>query len=129
MPISSALLEKRFYETVTEKIFRDGVFGLDNKQNEAAQSAKEMMRSKRSYWRTAANLTVRKLFPSYRDMQLIPWYSFVDGRPWLLPAAWVYRWFYTAVHKFGKSKDLLLEPYVKRTVIEEREQLIHDWGL
>ena len=24
-------------------------------------------------------------------MQLVPWYHFVDGRPWLLPAAWAMR--------------------------------------
>lgn len=129
MPLSSKVLDEHFYEAVTEKMFCDGIFGLENEKNATAHSAKEIKRSKNSYWRTAAVLTVKKLFPSYRDMQLIPWYSFVDGRPWLLPAAWIYRWFYTGTHKFGKSKDLLLEPYVQRAVIEEREQLIRDWGL
>lgn len=129
MPLESAPLEENFYEAVTEKMFCDGIFGLENEQNEAAHSAKEIKRSSKPYWQAAIGMMIHHLFPPYRDIQLIPWYSFVDGRPWLLPAAWVYRWFYTATHKFRDSKDLLLEPIAKRSVIERREQLIRDWGL
>ena len=110
-------------------MFNDGMFGLENEQNEAAHAAKEIKRSKDSYWISAAKLTIHRLFPPYQDMQLVPWYSFVDSRPWLLPLAWVYRWFYTATHKFKQSKDLLTEPFAKRKVIEKRENLIRGWGL
>ena len=129
MPLPAGPLEKAFFEEVTDKVFRDGTFGLHNEQNEAAHSAKELSRAEAPYWQTALALTWRKLFPPYRDMQLVPWYHFVDGRPWLLPAAWVYRWFYTARHKFSQSKALLAEPFAKRSVIEERKQLIDRWGL
>lgn len=129
MPIESAALDTDFYAEVTAKMFNDGVFGLENRQNVAAHSAKEIKRSNNSYWLAAARLTLHRLFPPYRDMQLVPWYRFVDGRPWLLPAAWVYRWFYTVTHKFKQSRDLLLEPYNRRKIIEKREKLISGWGL
>ena len=129
MPLKSAAIEPGFYEAVTDKMFNDGIFGLKNEQNEAAHSAKEMKKSELPYWMTAVVLTFKKLFPPYRDMQLIPWYRFVDGRPWLMPAAWVYRWFYTATHKFRASRDLLMEPFEKRRIIEKREKMIRDWGL
>ena len=129
MPLDDLPLDEKFFREVTEKTFRDGTFGLHNEQNEAAHSAKEIRRAEEPYWKTTLALTVKKLFPPYRDMQLIPWYSFVDGRPWLLPVAWVYRWFYTAIHKFRKSRDLLTEPFLKREVIERREAYIRRWGL
>lgn len=129
MPLKSFSIENGFYETVTDKIFNDGIFGLKNEQNIAARSAKEIKKSKLPYWMITACLTWKKLFPSYRDMQLVPWYKFVDGRPWLMPVAWVYRWFYTGTHKFKLSKDFLLEPFKKRKIIEKREQMIRDWGL
>lgn len=122
-------LEEGFGAFVTEKMFRDGVFGLENEQNEAAHTAKEVKRAKRPYWLTALGLTLRKLFPPYEDMQLIPWYSFVDGRPWLLPVAWVYRWGYCLIHKRKHGERLLAEPFAKRASVEKREQLIRDWGL
>lgn len=129
MPIKTAMLDEDFYSEITAKTFNDGLFGLENEQNEAAHFAKEIKRSRTPYWLTAVRLTVYRLFPPYRDMQLIPWYRFVDGRPWLLPAAWIYRWFYTATHKFKWSKNLLAEPYSKRKIIEKREKMISGWGL
>lgn len=129
MPVKTGTLDMNFYSEVTAKMFNDGIFGLENSQNEAAHSAKEIKRSDASYWQTAVKLTIHRLFPPYRDIQLVPWYRFVDGRPWLLPAAWVYRWFYTIFHKFKWSRDLLMEPYSKRKVIEKREKMISGWGL
>lgn len=129
MPLKSNEIEKEFYETVTDKIFNDGIFGLENEQNIAARSAKDIKKSKLPYWIVIVSITWKKLFPAYRDMQLVPWYKFVDGRPWLMPFAWIYRWFYTAKHKFKSSWDFLLEPLKKRKIIEKREQMISDWGL
>lgn len=129
MPLASGDLASSFFEEVTSKTFRDGTFGLSNEQNEAAHSAKEIQRSGKPYWVTALALTWKKLFPPYKDMQLIPWYSFVDGRPWLMPAAWVYRWFYTATHKYRHTKELLIEPIAKRDIINKRKNLINSWKL
>lgn len=129
MPLVSGDLENGFFEEVTSKTFRDGTFGLHNEQNEAAHSAKEIQRSGKPYWITTLALTWKKLFPPYKDMQLIPWYSFVDGRPWLMPAAWIYRWFYTATHKSRHTRELLVEPIVKRDIIKERKNLINSWKL
>ena len=129
MPLSPGRLSESFFEEVTGKAFCDGVFGLHNEENEGAHAAKELKRGDKPYWQTALMLTWRQLFPSYRDMQLVPWYGFLDGRPWLLPVAWVYRWFYGATHKFERGKALLTQPFTRREVIEKREQLIDRWGL
>ena len=129
MPLPHQELEDRFFESITEKAFRDGTFGLHNEENDRARSAKEIKRSDRQYWMTAAALTVHKLFPPYRNMQLIPWYSWVDGRPWLLPAAWIYRWGYCLVKKRKQGMDLLTEPFARKSDIEKRKNLISSWGL
>lgn len=70
-----------------------------------------------------------RLFPSYEDMRTIPWYSFLDGHPWMLPLAWVYRYGYCLKHKFTQGKQALTEPYVRKKEIEERCSYISDWGL
>lgn len=129
MPIPHCNPGEKFYLEATRKTFQDGLFGAKNAENRIGVSAKVIRRSRFPYLPTALGMTVRKLFPPYRDMQLIPWYSFVDGRPYLLPAAWLYRFYYCARNKFRHSKKLLAEPYVRRKAIEERERLISDWGL
>ena len=129
MPLSPFLLEEAFAEQVTEKLFRDGTFGLFNHENAGAHVAKEVKRSDQAYGITSARLILKKLFPPYEDLQLIPWYSFVDGRPWFLPAAWVYRWFYCLFHKGKYSGELLTEPVRLKTSIQKREELLKQWGL
>lgn len=129
LPLDGKPLEEAVYEKLTEKTFRDGVFGLENRQNAGAHTAKEVRRREGSYLGNAVALTLRKAFPSYEHMQLIPWYSWVDGKPWLLPAAWVYRWFYCLKNKRDHSVDLVAEPFAKRGMVEEREALLRDWGL
>lgn len=118
-----------FLRETTKKVFRDGIFGLKNEENTASRSAKEIRRSAASYRKTALGLVLKDLFPPYRNMQLVPQYAWVDKKPWLLPAAWVYRWFYCLKHKPGKSLDHLLEPYEKKEAIEARERYLERWGL
>lgn len=37
---------------------------------------------------------MRLAFPSYNRMKNIPYIRFIEGRPWLTPYAWCYRFFY-----------------------------------
>lgn len=132
MPLKKKLPEKAFIDLATEKTFDDGIFGLANTGNAGAGAAKEIKRMKesgRSYGNSTFLYLVKKIFPPYEDMNLVPWYRFVDGRPWLLPAAWVYRWGYCLLHKRSESKALITEPFARKKAIEEREQLLHTWGL
>ena len=129
MPLGEKHLDESFYREVTLKTFEDGLFGLENKKNAGAHTAKEIKRSEKAYLTGALRLSMHKLFPPYRDMQLIPWYAWVDGKPWLMPAAWVYRWIYCIRNKKNDSMDLLAEPFTMRETVEKREALIRSWGL
>ncbi|MBR4445220.1 MAG: nucleotidyltransferase family protein [Solobacterium sp.] len=129
MPLEHGKIDPVFLKQITDKTFHDGIFGLDNEQNAGAHTAKEIERSKGNYLLGSLMIIIRLLFPPYRDMQLIPWYSFVDGRPWLMPIAWVYRWFYCITHKLKSSFQKLSEPVRLRKTIKQREIYIKDWGL
>lgn len=129
MPLKPMIPEETFYQKVMEKTFQDGTFGLNNQENTGANATKEILRDDRDYLRSSLKLTMSKLFPPYEDMQLIPWYSFVDGRPWLLPAAWIYRWFYCARHKLSHGADLLTEPLLRKEKILQRQDYLQKWGL
>lgn len=129
MPYTGKVLDEDFAAQVTEKVFVDGNFGLENEENDVGVAAKTAKRSSEPYISTAIKITIRKLFPPYRDMKLIPWYSFVDGRPWLLPAAWIYRFFFCMKNKFSHSQTLLEQPFVKKKEIDERQKFLDKWGL
>ena len=128
MPLSVPLDEK-FYQEISAKVVRDGLFGLENEDNVGATEAKVYKQGKGSYFLSMLGHIRHRLFPPYEEMQLIPWYKFVDGRPWLLPVAWIYRWGYCLVKKKDESMDKLLRPYKAKDKIEERIGYINHWGL
>lgn len=128
MPLSVPL-DEQFYKEISAKVIRDGLFGLENEDNVGATEAKVYKQGKGSYFLSMLGHIRHRLFPPYEEMQLIPWYKFVDGRPWLLPAAWIYRWGYCLIKKKDESMDKLLRPYKAKDKIEERIGYINHWGL
>ena len=129
MPMRLEEPDEAFLEKVTEKTFRDGAFGLKNEDNAGAVTAKEIRRTGAPYIFGAVRRLADKIFPSYAVMRFIPWYSFLDGRPWLLPFAWIYRWVYCAARKAGHSLGILSEPFARKTDIKERQEYLAKWGL
>lgn len=129
MPLGGKQLSEAFLEEVTEKTFRDGAFGKENGQNAGSLSAKEIRRRNCPYVVSAAVLTVRKIFPPYRNMRQTPWYSWVDGKPWLMPVAWIYRWWYSMKYLRVAGVDQVTEPFTGRKMVEKREALLREWGL
>lgn len=129
MPLATPPLSDAFFDSTTAKIFADGLWGHDNDENRVSATAKYAKRSRKSYAGSAICMTLSKLFPPYAHMRLVPWYAFVDGRPWLLPAAWLYRFYYCARHKGAHSRESLAQPFVERDAIHRREAMIESWGL
>ena len=129
MPLRLETLDEGLLERITEKTFRDGAFGLENVENKPAAAARDIRRSDSPYFFAAVKRGIKKLFPPYRDLQLVPWYSFIDGKPWLLPFVWVYRFFYCGIRKLRHSVKLLAEPFTKKKEVVERQALMREWGL
>ena len=129
LPLSDRELDRAFFKNVTEKAFSDGAFGLENAQNDDAALTKEIALAEQPFFLTALRMTLRRIFPAYEDMRMIPWYRFLDGRPWLLPAAWVYRWFFCLFRKREQSGEILMEVFRKRGRIEGRMEQLRQWGL
>lgn len=128
-PIEGLAITDEFYESATMKILQQGIYGHADKDNKVGYTAKAVRRSDKPYWYVTLRIIARRIFPAYRDMRLIHWYSFVDGRPWLMPAAWIYRWIYVLMKKRTIGRGLLMEPVEMKDVIDRRQKYYDDWGL
>ena len=67
----------------------------------------------------------------YSKMRNLQRFSFVDGRPYLLPAAWIYRVF-LAVKGHGTRfavENMLVPLTISDEKIAEREDYLNQWGL
>lgn len=97
-----------------------GAFGNGKRNKAAVIERKELEEGKK----TSRLMTkLRLLFPSYEKLKNIPYISFIEGRPWLTPIAWIYRIFYNLKNK----KDFVTESVSKigdeRTNIQAQNEL------
>lgn len=83
-------------QSTEEFLLQYGAFGNLNRNKSAVIQRKELEDGKSN----SPFLTrLRLLFPSYEKMKNIPYISFIEGKPWLTPFAWIYRIFYNFKHK------------------------------
>lgn len=122
-------IESDFVEEVTHRILNDGVFGKENVDNRVNRTAKEMIKENKGFVVGSIIDMTHVIFPSYSNMRYISWYSFIDGRPYLLPVAWVYRWMYVLFHKREKSLRRLTQTIENKDVIERHASYVEQWGL
>lgn len=79
-----------------------GAFGNTNRNRAVVVQRKELEAGKSN----SPFLTrLRLLFPSYEKMKYIPYISFIEGRPYLTPIAWIYRIFYNLKHRRALVKN------------------------
>ena len=79
-----------------------GVFGNVNRNNSAVIERKELEEGKNI---SSFSTRLRLLFPPYEKLKNIPYISFIEDKPYLTPAAWVYRIYYNFRYRGKFVKD------------------------
>ncbi len=128
-PFGKYEIDSSFECVAVEKMFNDGVFGFKNEENEIAFTTKYIRNSKNPYIITLIFAIIQRFFPPYSYIKKMPECSFINGRPWLLPVAWIYRWI---VHlRKGRIKKAVHtgSAIARRDEIEKRSKIITGWGL
>jgi len=124
-PITTPKLDNDFYESATEKIFEDGVFGFGNEHN-ADSKAANLYRKNGKLGMLGSAIGV--LFPSYKTLITVPKYSWLKGRAYLLPLAWIYR-FIMGRSKSKGAVESMKKSFAGLAQIERREAMYKQWGL
>ncbi|MGN1328800.1 MAG: nucleotidyltransferase family protein [Eubacterium sp.] len=87
----------------TEKyLMQSGAFGSENKNKGAVLARRELEEGKAP---SPFKSKLRLAFPSYEKLRKIDYIKFIDGRPWLMPYAWVYRLFYNLKNRRSFMAD------------------------
>ena len=129
-PLGECEIDDEFYEQSTEIIFANGIFGFDNEINFKNETLNRIRKDDGSFI-TMVGIALSRAFPPYRMMILEDHYSFLKGKPFLLPFAWIYRFFRGIKYKkVGQEKKKMLnDSFVSKEYIKERTALLEKWGL
>ncbi len=89
-----------------EFLLSHGAFGKTLRNESAVTVRKNMEEGKRTS--SPLLLKIRLAFPPYKKLKEIPYIRFIEGRPWLTPYAWCYRFIYNL-----KNRKELMRSTVK----------------
>lgn len=132
VPIVTEKADADFIESATQKIFSDGVFGLNpdiDKYNDLVNLLRNNG-NKISFW-IMFKLAFSKIFPSYSDMISDGRYrKFIYNKPYKLPLIWVMR-FYDGIklRGFKYGTKLIKNSFASSETINKEIDIIEKWGL
>ena len=130
LPFPCEEMEEGFYEEATNKIFANGIFGFHDKANRENRALNAITQKSGRRWHARLSNLLQSIFPPYRHMRYVPQYSYINGRPWLLPTAWIYR-FYRGVRyrMIDNGKRMMGNVFVSNEKLDARERERAKWGL
>ena len=121
-------LPRGFAREAAEEIGQNGVFGEGRKALTIGYSKHMTGSSRHGYLAAQAARYWQRAFPSYEEMTLYPQYRFLVGRRFLLPVAWVCR-FFRDIFRREKWRKLGEETNVSAEDFNERNLSLRKWGL
>ena len=118
-----------FFEEATQKIFADGVFGLYNSDN-IGNDVFNQIRHDNFHKLRMTEIALKKVFPSYKELNYHKQYAYLKKNKVLLPIAWIHRLF--RMIKKAKTNIAfqgLRKSFISKKKINEREAIMRKWGL
>lgn len=113
---------------VEEYLCTSGAFGGENKNKGIAIARKELEKGNSL---SPFMLKLRLAFPSYDKLKDIDYIRFINGRPWLTPYAWCYRFFYNIKNRRALMTGALssLKDEKTKSLANEELRLFEEIGL
>ena len=129
-PVEIDSVTEEFLHSATDLVLDNGVFGFDNEanRNNAAVNNARVQGAGKS---NMLMLAISKVFPCYKVLIVVPHYSYLRNRPYLLPVVWVHRIFRSiANRRVSKNMKSVMETsFVDQETIKRREEIYSQWGL
>lgn len=128
-PLNMSGINREFVEDAKMFIDKNGIFGISSEEKLKNQAVNKVRKNERK--NLGVSRVLKGLFPSYSQISKVDKYSFLVGRKYLLPAAWVYRAVSSIKERRSKTamKSLVRVSFVSKKEIEEREKVLREWGL
>ncbi len=111
---------KKSTQKTEEFLCSYGAFGITGRNKGAVITRKELEKGKAV---SPIRVRLALAFPPYSKMKEIPYIRFIDGRPWLTPYAWCYRFFYNIKNRKEFMTSTVNSIGDEKTVSQAKEEL------
>ncbi len=124
-------VEEEFFNESTLKILNNGVHGFDDEDNMATPAFKAMSRDGDVNTFSKIKYMLQLYFPPFEYFRNDVNYEFLRKRPYLLPCAWIYRFYLSLKNNNAMTeiKRSLKGLFMSKKEIDRRKSNNDNWGL
>ncbi len=129
-PIDCEAVDGETADRITETVLRNGVFGFEDKENAGNHTKSRLARTDGARWRTRLAIVLENFFPPYGIMRTYPGCSYVEKRPYLLPAAWLHR-FGILILRWDKESvgRVFQDAFTPSRTLDSRQEILNRIGI
>lgn len=117
-PMEILEISEELYQNSTQRILENGVFGFQAADDKEALLSYDVAKGGKA---GRLKHLLRLVFPSYSLMKTMKQYSFVDGKPFLLPVAWLIR-----IVRLLRRGNIKIP---KSNISQGKIDMINSWGM
>ena len=129
-PVDYERLDENTVEVVTEKILGNGVFGFADEDNIDNRARNAIMLKSGSTIKNRMSFLISNLFPNYMCMKEYPGCEFLIGRRYMLPLAWLKRFWLIATSKDNSARiNTVKSTFIQEEELEGRRELLTKMGM
>ncbi len=109
--------------TVEEYLLSDGIFGSMKSDSKNTISRLVQCGAFSNSSESKLKLKLRLAFPPYKALKNSPYIKFLNGRPYMLVFAWIYRFFYNVINRRGHISRSVKNINDDKTLVLAKEEL------
>lgn len=129
-PVPFERSEPDLIEKAKEHILNGGLFGNFDEMFRDNYSTDMLNRGKGPLWWRRAIAFLRDIFLRYDYLKRYPGLSYLNGRPWLLPFAWVHRLLILLKRKDKSSiRNAIRRNTVSKSDLDKRKEFLKKMGI
>jgi len=128
VPIETEELPNDFYLDSTAQIMKNGLFGETNEKNRNSHEI-YMLKKGSSTWKVWLPMFFEVVFPSYDLIRSEPVYSYVDGKPFLMPVVWLHRFFLRFWERKTMPQIFFIFQGIDKQLIQEKKRFYDQWKI
>ena len=128
-PMEYPKVDQMFLDKASRRIAENGVFGFNDKSNSNNGVYNQLINYKGPRWMGRLLIVKERMFPSYEFLRVGENYAFLDGKPWLLPAAWCRRFHLMIKGETTGAHKIIEKTFASEKEIDQRIEELRQWGL
>lgn len=129
-PIAYEPLDGEMARTITRMVIKNGVFGYSNEENQENHRKSALIHADGPKWIKRMKMLVESTFPAYSVMRNYSGCAYVDGRPYLLPIAWLQRFGILLTRRDKAATSRVIRGIFTPThVLDDRQELLNRIGI